>query len=521
MLVHAESQSLLLRAKVPQRIKDVIPKWRDVNYDGHNIAVRHGLDEVKVLRNIGTNAPSPILYYYNWPGPPDKRPLDHQKQTAAFMTLYNRAFCFNEPGTMKTSSILWAADYLMTLGRVKRALVIAPNSSLDVTWMEEIFSFLMHRRACMLVGSKARRLKLLDTDSHFYVINHEGVETIADTLRGRTDIDLIIGDECDVWINSSTDLYKVAAEVTQKRKLWLLSGTPCPNAPTDSWALARLVDKNRVPQYFSRWRRQLMQQITTYKWVPLPGSYEMAYRAMQPAIRYLKKDCFDMPPTVVVRRQVVLTDAQKKALNQMKNEAVMDAAAGEKITAVNAADKVNKIRQVLLGVVKNPETGEYHELPHRPRVDQLLHEIAQTPSKVLIIVPFKGIIRTLYTEISKHYTTEIINGDVSRTERTNIVQRFKNHPDPHTLLCHPRVMSHSLNLPEAATIVLYGPIYSNREMMQVIERIARPSQQHTMTIVRIGSHPIEWDIYRETDNKRITQEGILSLYRRHVLSGSE
>lgn len=517
MLVHVESRSLLLRAQNIQKITAVIPKHRLIDYEGHNIAVRHGLDEFKILRNMGIKAPPPIYYYYDWPHPPGKAPLKHQKHTAAFFTAHNRCFCFNEPGTAKTACALWAADYLMNVGAIRRVLVVAPNSSLEVTWMEEIFQFLMHRKAALLVGSKKRRLDLLATNSDFYVINHEGVATIADDLKGRLDIDLVIGDECDVYRNGGTDLYNTFAEVIKRRRAWLMSGTPCPNAPTDAWALTRLLDKTRVSEYFSRFKKQTMFQVSQYKWVPRANSYEAAFNAMQPAIRYLKKDCFDLPPLTVTRRQAAITDEQKKALIALRQEAVMQAKNGVKITAVNAADKINKMRQVLLGAVKDPTTDTYIEVDHKTRLNLLLTEIAHAPSKVLVIVPFKGIIRVLQKELEKHYTFEVINGDVTRNERTEIIKRFKNTADPHGLLCHPKVMSHSLNLAEAATIIFYGPIYSNAQFGQVIERIARPGQKLPMGQVRIAAHPIEWDIYNEIDRQQDDQTSILKLYQKHLI----
>jgi hypothetical protein len=56
----------------------------------------------------------------------------------------------------------------------------------------------------------------------------------------------------------------------------------------------------------------------------------------------------------------------------MKNEMIMmgDTAT---ITAVNAADRVNKLRQILLGAVKIPETGRrVRVIDHKPRLKVLL-----------------------------------------------------------------------------------------------------------------------------------------------------
>ena len=86
---------------------DIIVYW-DIKEALH--LVKCDLDDVKI--------PSPMLKDYSWPGL--YTPFDHQKVTAAFLSIRDRAFCFNEAGTGKTSSVIWAADYLMTLGLVKR-----------------------------------------------------------------------------------------------------------------------------------------------------------------------------------------------------------------------------------------------------------------------------------------------------------------------------------------------------------------------------------------------------------------
>lgn len=74
-------------------------------------------------------------------------------------------------------------------------------------------------------------------------------------------------------------------------------------------------------------------------------------------------------------------------------------------------------------------------------------------------------------------------------------------------------MAHGLNLTEADTLIFYAPIYSNDEYQQVIERFNRTGQTRKMTIIRLGGHALEWDIYRMVDSKKDTQESILSLYK--------
>lgn len=514
MLVHEESGSLLLRVKRPERISQVIPKHRLIDYAGHNVAVHFGLDEVKVLRNLGIAAPSPILYRYSWPG--RFTPLAHQKDTAAMLTLNRKAFVLNETGTMKTASALWAADYLMRIGAVRKVLIAAKLSTLDRVWLEEIFNVLMHRSAVVLHAARERRAELLAADADFYIINHEGLATLQSELHARRDIDLIVVDEASEYRNGRTSRYEVLQKlIAPTQRLWLMTATPCPNAPTDAWALARLVSPERVPKYFGAFQRATMMQVSQYKWVPRPEAYVTAFDAMQPAVRYRKADCLDLPPVVTEERSCALTQEQQEAYNTMKAQFVMDSAAGT-ITAVNAADKITKLRQILCGVVRHPDTGEYTELPHAPRVNVLLECIAEAAAKVIVVVPFKGIIAALERDVSPHYSCAVLNGDVGRKQRNEIITAFKHAPDPRVLLCHPRVMAHGLNLTEADTLVFYGPIYSNDEAMQVVERFNRPGQTRKMTVIRIGALGLEWSIYGMLDGKRMTQDSILDLYRQEI-----
>ena len=143
----------------------------------------------------------------------------------------------------------------------------------------------------------------------------------------------------------------------------------------------------------------------------------------------------------------------------------------------------------------------------------MLEAIESASAKVLVIVPFKGIINDLAKELNKHHSCAVINGDVSPRVRDKIIVDFKTQADPHVLLCHPKVMAHGLNLTEADTLIFYAPIYSNDEFQQVTEHFNRAGQTRKMTIIRIAAHPLEWDIYRMVDNKKLTQDNILNLYK--------
>ena len=207
------------------------------------------------------------------------------------------------------------------------------------------------------------------------------------------------------------------------RKLWLMTARPALNAPTDAWALARLVNPNLVTPYFTQFRRQTMNQISTYKWVPKPDSFVTAYNAMQPAIRFKKSDCLDLPPTTFQNRACTLsTDQTKATTRRCTTHMVLAAQGGAQITAVNAADKIGKLRQILCGCVKLGDTETYEVIDHKPRLKVLLDTLEEAKAKALVIVPFKGIIYELAKEVQAKMDNEgngercaVVNGDVRRS----------------------------------------------------------------------------------------------------------
>lgn len=525
MIVHKESKSLLLKLRPEPlaTIRSIFPQHsKTVDYEGHNLALPHNLKVVKVLRNMGIKAPSPIRYYYDWPRPARfEKVFDHQYATADFLTLYNRCFVLNEMGTSKTASMLWACDYLMSQGLLKRVLIVSTLSTLDMVWMNEIFDVCMHRTALVLHSSAEKRKELLAREVDFYIINHDGLKIIASDVIKRKDIDLIIVDEAAEYRNAQTDRYAVLKHVAEKKKLWLSTGGPCPNAPTDAWALARLIDPSRVPQYYTQFKRLTMNQISTYKWVPKVGSHAEAYNAMQPAIRFKKSECLDLPEVTYTNRSCALSPEQIKAYEDMRKHLVAEAKTVQ-ITAANAADKMSKLRQILCGAVKVSDS-EYVVLPHGPRLKVLIEAIEQAQAKVLVIVPFKGIVHALNKEVQEYHNKAgdgrrcaVVNGDVSATERNRIFQDFRDDPNLTELICHPRVMAHGLNLTQADMVIFYAPIHSNDQSGQVMDRINRPGQTRKMTILRIVANSMEAGIYAVVEGKRVGQETILSLYKKEL-----
>jgi hypothetical protein len=51
-----------------------------------------------------------------------------------------------------------------------------------------------------------------------------------------------------------------------------------------------------------------------FKWTPKADAQEKIHKALQPAIRFTKAQCLDLPPVITEIRDVPLTPQQKKVL---------------------------------------------------------------------------------------------------------------------------------------------------------------------------------------------------------------
>ena len=104
------NKAVLLKLREPNKVTSAIPKSRELA--DNKVLVNWGLEEALRLKELKIKVPSPIEGRYEWTG--RYKPFEHQKSTAGFLTMNKRSFCFNEPGTGKTASAMWASDYLIT-----------------------------------------------------------------------------------------------------------------------------------------------------------------------------------------------------------------------------------------------------------------------------------------------------------------------------------------------------------------------------------------------------------------------
>ena len=457
------------------------------------------------------------LSEYEWPRPPGFTPFAHQKVTAEFLANQRKAFCFNEQGTGKTASVIWAVDYLMKLGLVKRVLVICPLSIMKSAWQVDLFKFAIHRTVAIAHGSAKKRKEIVEAGAEFVIVNFDGVGIIKKQIMDGG-FDLIVVDEASAYKNAQTVRWKDLRDLARVVKgLWMLTGTPAAQSPVDAYGLAKLVNPSGVPMFFGQFRDKVMNKVSMYRWIPKPDASQTVHTILQPAIRFEKKQCLDLPPVTFTEREAPMTLQQKGFYKLLRSEMLIEAA-GEEISAVNAAVKINKLLQIACGSIYT-DNGEVVDFDVSNRLNVVQEVVDESSNKVLIFVPFTHSIEVLAKHLTKNgITCDVINGAVSVNRRSDIVQRFQSQPDPKVLVIQPMAASHGLTLTAADTIIWYAPCTSVETYLQANARIDRPGQVNPMTIVHITGSQVETRMYSLLRGNIANHQQVIDLYRQEISS---
>jgi SNF2 family DNA or RNA helicase len=512
-----ENKLLLINTHNPAKVTSSIPKSRVVNEIVHpkgtmyQVAVNWGLDETLVLKNLGfKKTPSPIESRYKWSGM--FTPFQHQKETASFLTMHKRCFVLNEAGTGKTASAAWAADYLMKIGKVKRVLIVCPLSIMSSAWQADLFKTVMSRKVEVAYGNAKVRKAVVGGDAEFVIINYDGIEIVQDEILAAG-FDLIICDEATNLKNTSTRRWKLVNKIVKPdTRLWLMTGTPAAQSPVDAYGLAKLVCPDKIPRTKGAWQDLTMQKITQFKWIPKPKAKEIVHAALQPAIRFTKSECLDLPEVMYMTRDVNLTAQQSRYYEKLRNE-MLFTAGGEEVTAINAATQLQKLLQISGGAVYTDES-DVLEFDVSNRLQVLEEVLEQTENKALVFVPYRHTITVVKDFLDKKgIRAEVINGDVSLGNRTEIFQRFQTSPDPKVLVIQPQSASHGVTLTAADNIIFWSPVMSVETYLQCIARIDRVGQKSKMTVWHLQGSPIERKIYKALQEKKNLHEQLVALYK--------
>ena len=527
-----QNQALLIRTKMAKLVAMSVPRSAIAEYDENGnpsaVLVRWELEQMQKCADIGVTVLSPMIRDYDFPG--RYKPYVHQLKICSFLTTNKRALCFADMGTGKSLAVVHCIKYLLSIGEIKRALVIAPLSTLTRTWVDEFFNVDPSITVTKLHGPKAKRIELAANGAQVHVINYEGISVIHNEIKANN-YDCVVIDEVTSYSNHESKRWKEAYNLFKDTKyVWGLTGTPILRGVIAAYGQAALVVPHNVKfRSFWEFRNSAQRKINDFLWVDRPEAHDIAFSMLRPAISIKKKDCIDLPSMVHVYREVELDKGQKAFYVKLKEESLVKDELMQ-VTAVNAAVLAGKLIQVATGCIYDDD-GRALEFDVSSRINETIDFIQKARNeastadkgKTIVFAPFKhtaALIRKKLSEAKivvdgkeRKIKAEIIDGDVSAKRRDDIFGRFKEDNSLDVIVAIPQTMSHGLTLTNASCIVWFGPCTSAETYAQACNRIDRPGQTESMTIVHLYSTPAEWKLYSNLRENKKSENYLLTFYK--------
>lgn len=472
-------------------------------------------------------------------GPPEKILTvghfdPHQKWMAEKVVKKKAAILAAEMGLGKTASVLYGAIHLLKVGRIKKWLIVAPLRVAEETWPDEFWKweFAREYEFSVILGNEKQRLKALESDAPFHIINRENVKWLWTTLRKDWPYDGLIYDESSRLkagrkrsaITKRTDdetgmvttsggklnefgSLAQAVEADKFQRVIEMTGTPTPNGLSDWWGQMYLIDRGyRLgadrEAFMQRWFSKCPY---TRKIEPHPHSEKEIMDLLQDAVYSLKERDYltkDLPPLVEVPRWVQLPEKAMAEYKELQKEFVLEE---HDVEAVNSGVLTNKLLQLANGSVYDVDGNDRHIHDRKlEELESIYHGANGRP--LLIAYSFQFDRDRILKKFPKFRLFGSTDHDMKDWNEGKIPG----------LLVHPASAGHGLNFQFGSNIMVwYGLTWSLELYLQFNKRVHRRGQKadRVFQYIILAKGTYDEKQYETLKTKNVTQERITDQVR--------
>lgn len=395
-------------------------------------------------------------------------PFAYQNEGAEFLASRRFAFLADGMGLGKTVQAILACDIV----RASSVVVVCPAVA-RVNWQRE-FS----------VWSRTAAIKL-------YVLSYDKAASRKADIPSTFDV--LILDEGHYLKTRTTKRTKAIygamcrgdGVVSRAKRVWILSGTPCPNNAGELWPHLRalwpeLITKGEKPLSYAEFlQRYCVLQETPYGPKVLGNRNQQELRGIlsQVMMRRLAEQVLkDLPPILFTTATVEADDVLPE-LAALENDPVVetlrDAIKGDSsIDFANVA--VASLRRVT-GAAKAPVIAKLIS-------DEL---DAGAYDKVVVFAQHLEVIRLLVDNLSE-YGVVSITGSTPPTLRQKAIDEFQTHPRVRVFVGQLQACSTAITLHAANQVIFVEQSWTPAENAQAAKRCHRIGQTKPVFVRMFG-----------------------------------
>jgi SNF2 family DNA or RNA helicase len=457
-------------------------------------------------RGLQAKAGRPVFGDWN----PPVSLLPHQRPAVEFLAAKSGALLCDEQGLGKTLTCLTAFWLVRELGTADHLLVVCPNS-LKHAWQKEIEKFFPTWKVSIASGQKRVRLRAYDARADVHIVNYEAARTDYAELRLllRRSATVLACDESHHAKNAGSRTTRALAFMrSAAAKVWVMSGTPVPNALKDAYSQVFLADGGRIFGTFEAFDRRYTKATDQQR-----AAADLS-RALEPVLlRRTKDEVLDLPPKVFEERYVELAGEQRRLYEAIRKNLF------DKIAGMSAQEFESARSNVLTKLLRlsqaasNPRliVPDFTGVPVKQReIDILLADLIEANGRKVVLWSYY--VKTIEELLARYarYQPVAIYGAVDIAERSAAVERFQHDPAAALFIGNPQAAGVGLTL-TAAHFAIYETLTWRYDLYaQSLDRIHRIGQSQSVTYFNIlADGTIDEDVLERLNVKRDTAAEVL------------
>jgi SNF2 family DNA or RNA helicase len=194
------------------------------------------------------------------------------------------------------------------------------------------------------------------------LVNYEAVRQDVEALASITWGAMVV-DEAHRLKGRSTQITRAVNRLVKHPRmwLWLLTGTPLPNRPTEAWSLLHLIDRSRFSSYW-RWTEEHCDLEPLYKMKRRPGQFaprvvtglkpgaeERIREQLADVLLYRSLDELlpDLPAATITPIFVDLDAEERRVYRELVKKAWSTLENGETLRTMNEISRMTRLRQIV------------------------------------------------------------------------------------------------------------------------------------------------------------------------------
>ena len=453
------------------------------------------------------------------------KPFKHQLQALEKSWSRQSWAWFMEMGTGKTKVCIDNIAMLYDRGKIKSALVIAPNG-IKRNWRKELSvhmpDHVEYMDAVWVASPKKKEqtelmnICQISDKLQILIMNIEALSTGRGLDFARSFLlpgaSLMVIDESTTIKNHAArrtkNIMKIANLAKYRR---IMTGSPVTKSPLDLYSQIQFLggwflDQTNYYAFRARYAIIKQRSVGTHSFQHVLGYQrldELTAILREFSTRVLKADCLDLPDKLYTKRTVAMTPEQLKAYVEMKRAAITFFE-DNPMTAASVLTQMTRLHQITCGHVKTDD-GEVRPLKNN-RIKELLQVLQESDGKVIIWAVYRHDIQTIEKEIANEYGKEAVAsyyGDTKDDIRQSIVDSFMDSDsDLRFFVGNPKTGGYGLTLTCSHTVVYYSNDYSLEVRMQSEDRAHRIGQEDKVTYIDlIAEGTIDEKIVKALNNK--------------------